>query len=376
MVSHAPIVGGAELSLLDCASHLVHADGFKACVAAPEDSEIHLGASTRALPSLGYPAVRLEGCTNWGARVHMVNGLVQEVFSLRKMYRTQGHSLVHANGFKAALSAIPAAKLARVPSVLHIRDYPRNPWLLRILTALADAVIAPSKFISDGLLDFIKIDQKKLCIIPNGVACPVYSVEHKEEIRRELRISPDAFLVSMVAQFAPWKRHDLLLEAIAILCQRGLNIHAAIVGRDLWELNQDYVQSLYSRAERPDLSGRISFLGQREDVGNILAASDAMVLPSKNEPFGRVVVEAWWTGTPVVVSNIGGPAELVEHNCTGLHFEDGNLDSLADAIERLVHAHAFARKLTEKAKEEAPRYSVERNARSIAQLYRELIPCA
>jgi glycosyltransferase involved in cell wall biosynthesis len=153
--------------------------------------------------------------------------------------------------------------------------------------------------------------------------------------REDMGVRSEDLLVTLVAQLVPWKRHDLFIEAAAQLLSRRSDLHFLIVGSDPWGLNRAYQKMLVERANEPRLAGRVRFLGQRNDVGTILAASDIAVLPSENEPFDRVLVESWWAGTPVVATNQGGPAEIIEDGVTGLLFHKGDAKDLARQMERL-----------------------------------------
>lgn len=376
MISRAPVVGGAELSLLECASQLVKLPDIAVHIVAPENSEVHDVANKKHLSSRQYRAVSLEGKRSILAQIKLPFSLIREVYFFLKLYSMQQVDIVHINGLKAALSSIVAAKLSRIPTVLHIRDYPKHPRVLRFITRLANLVVAPSNFIGDSVLKVTSIERKKVLIIPNGIEQSASSIVKQKNIRQSINVETISFLIVMIAQLAPWKRHDLLLEAVAILNRKGLDVHIVIAGNDLWGLNADYEQSLILRAQQDDLIGHVTFLGLRDDITDLLQASDLMVLPSQNEPFGRVVLEAWQAGTPVIASDQGGPAELIEDKITGLHFKNGDFKSLADTIEHLIQTPDLSKKLSEAGLKEVQQYTVEAHASIIAQSYRDILPCA
>jgi glycosyltransferase involved in cell wall biosynthesis len=89
----------------------------------------------------------------------------------------------------------------------------------------------------------------------------------------------------------------------------------------------------------------VRFLGRREDPGDLLAACDALVLPARREGLGVSALEAMAASRPVIASRVGGLAEAVVHERTGLLVEPGDVDALAEAIERLAADRGLALRL-------------------------------
>jgi len=100
-------------------------------------------------------------------------------------------------------------------------------------------------------------------------------------------------------------------------------------------LTSDYEDELRRLADCSELRGRVTFLGFQSDIRPILAAADVLVVPSYEEPFGIVILEAMAVGTPVVAVAAGGPLDVIEDGKTGLLVPAGDISALARAIERL-----------------------------------------
>jgi glycosyltransferase involved in cell wall biosynthesis len=129
-------------------------------------------------------------------------------------------------------------------------------------------------------------------------------------------------LLLALGRLHPNKGFDLLLEALA-----------AIPEPHLWLAGDGPLRSdLEAQAARLGLSGRVHFLGWRDDTAVLFAAADLLVCPSRIEPLGNVVIEAWAAGVPVVATASDGPAALIEHGATGLLTPLGDAAALADAI--------------------------------------------
>jgi glycosyltransferase involved in cell wall biosynthesis len=121
------------------------------------------------------------------------------------------------------------------------------------------------------------------------------------------------------------------------------------------------------------LAGRVHFLGQREDIPDLLAALDIFVLPSQREGVSLALLEAMAAGLPVIVSRVGGLPEVVTDGETGLLIPPQDPEALAAALARLLAEPDFARNLGEKARRHAEaNYSLERLGREINEIYEGL----
>jgi glycosyltransferase involved in cell wall biosynthesis len=142
----------------------------------------------------------------------------------------------------------------------------------------------------------------------------------------------DTFLVGVFGRLAKWKGQHVLLEAVSTIPEA----HVAVVG-DAFFLEDEYKAVLLARASQPDLAGRVHFLGFRSDIAPLMKAVDVVAHTSTApEPFGRVVVEAMLAQKPVVASNAGGVAEIVEDGRSGLLIEAGSHTQLKQALLQLV----------------------------------------
>ncbi len=123
------------------------------------------------------------------------------------------------------------------------------------------------------------------------------------------------------------------------------------------------------------LERRVQFLGHREDVAQLLAEADVFVLPSRSEAFPNGAIEAMAAGLPVVASATGGLLDLIEHGHTGLLFEPGNAEALADALRHLFTDRGIAAGIGQRAQAQVrQRYSFERMVRSFEDLYVASLP--
>jgi len=108
-------------------------------------------------------------------------------------------------------------------------------------------------------------------------------------------------------------------------------------------------------------------------VAAVLAGLDVLVCPSDDEPFGMIVLEALAAGTPVVASDSGGPAEILEHGRSGLLFSTGNADALAAAVLRVLDEPGLGGRLAEEGRRRLrSAFTGTRYARDVEAIYASL----
>jgi glycosyltransferase involved in cell wall biosynthesis len=145
--------------------------------------------------------------------------------------------------------------------------------------------------------------------------------------------------VIYVGQIIPAKGLDLLLDAVGILVDRGLDVSLDIVGRHDGWIAPEYERfrnDLFERASRPDLIERVRFLGFREDVPALMAAATVHCIPSRPEMcegFGIVVAEAKEAGVPSVAFDHGPFPELIDHRRTGWLCSEHTPAALAEGLQ-------------------------------------------
>jgi glycosyltransferase involved in cell wall biosynthesis len=228
-----------------------------------------------------------------------------------------------------------AAKLAGVPVILPRRgsEFALKPGALYRLTyrGVATGVIVNSRATAETLCRGIDWRPAgEVHVLPNGVdLARIEAARPREETRRALGIDADAPVLLTVGELTRRKNAMLLVDRVPLLAARfpGLVVLLAGAGRE--------EAALRARAAALGVTGAVRLLGFREDVPDLLAASDVLVHPSRVEGFGYAVAEAMAAGLPVVATRASSLPEIVDDGVTGLLFapEDG------DALERAVAAY-------------------------------------
>ena len=143
-----------------------------------------------------------------------------------------------------------------------------------------------------------------------------------------LDLPDNAKVVLTLGRLHPAKAQDTLIRAMAHLED---DVHLLIGGTGSLE------KKLKALTAELGLSSRVHFLGLRRDVPYLMKRADLVVLPSRYEPLGNVVLEAWYAGKPIVAANSDGPRWLIDHNKNGLLFEIDDAEDCAAQIDRILH---------------------------------------
>jgi glycosyltransferase involved in cell wall biosynthesis len=212
-----------------------------------------------------------------------------------------------------SMHTTPAARLAEA-------SHPRlRRWWMRRLYPKANLVAVPAAPIASELKALLGRDLRT-AVLPNPV------VEHVEP--RSPRAHPRPRIVS-IGRLVEAKGHDLLIDAAALLTKRGLDFELAIHGEGPMR------PELESRIESSALGDRVTLAGHA-DSRAVLAEADLLVLPSRREGFGNVLVEAMAAGVPVLAASCAGPASLIEDGINGFLVEAGCAAALADGLAALL----------------------------------------
>lgn len=194
----------------------------------------------------------------------------------------------------------------------------------------ADAVTAVCGAIADTLVRDYGVPRDRVRIVPNGADLP--SEEAESELARAWRDRFAATLLRpmwvVVGRLEEQKGHAVLLEALARVRARGLDFTLVVAG------DGSLRQPLEQQARSLELDHRVHFVGTLDDAGPLLAAADAVVLPSHWEGLPLVLLEALVRARPVIASDVGGVADVLEHDVHGELVPAGDADALADALER------------------------------------------
>lgn len=297
---------------------------------------------------------------------------------LYRLIRGGGFDVVHTHTSKAGVLGRTAARLARVPAVVHtphghIFEGYFGPLTTRAFMAIERAAATVTDVIvaiSEGCrADHLRLGigrPERWATIPSGIP---RSSGNRDAARRALGADHRDLLVGSVGRLVGVKGQDLLIDAFARTASRYPNARLVLVGDGPTRAD------LESRAARAGLDGSVRFLGLRDDVADLLPGFDVYVQPSRNEGMGRALAHAMAAGLPVVASDAPGPASLVGRDGAGVLVSAGGVEELAEALEELVSCPARRQWLGDRARRRATEFWSEGDmVDAIEGLYGALIP--
>jgi glycosyltransferase involved in cell wall biosynthesis len=340
--------GGAEIVLQQLAS-AARCSGYQSYLAGPAgDLMVRIGTLFDGAECIPIPWFRRT--FNPIALLFMLLGWTRAVVALVRVARRSDAAIIHANSGVAALAVCLPATLLRVPLIWHQWDVVPlrrvNRFVLGACARRCTILLATSTTVAESLVDIGAPRDRVLTFYPRIRRDFGRAVPSKAVCRRELGLPPDGTIIGIVGRLVSRKGHQIFLDAAAGLVRDGMELHAVILG-DAPHVpgaagdGDAFVARLRARAAAPPLNGRVTFLPHRDDVETVLAACDVLVVPSANEPFGIVILEAFAVGTPVVASSSGGPREIIEHERTGLLVLPGDAAGFVAAIRRITEDHVL-----------------------------------
>jgi glycosyltransferase involved in cell wall biosynthesis len=322
--------------------------------------------------------------------------------------------IVHTHLAKAGAVGRVAARLARVPMVVHtyhghvFHSYftPRRTAVFlrieRLLARWTDRIVVLSEWQEREILGFGVGRPEQMVRIPLGLELEpfLHAGAHRGELRRELGIRRQAPLVGIVARLVPVKAHHLFLEAASHVVRSHPDAEFLIVGdgelRDRLEqqaLSLGF-QVVSHRAAlmptivrqppcpKPEYAIRhtqyappaVHFLGFRSDLPAIYADLDVVALSSLNEGLPVTIIEALAAARPVVATDVGAVRDLVSPGETGWLAARGDAVGLAAGIVKHLEERAAAEAMGRRGRERVyPHLSIDRLEQDIRQLYTGLV---
>ena len=192
----------------------------------------------------------------------------------------------------------------------------------------ADAVTAVCGAVAESLVRDYGVPSGRLRVVPNGADPPDEAAEWDaaRQWREQLGAGPMRPLWVSAARLEEQKGHDVFLSALAELRKRGIEFTAAIAGEGSQRA------ALERRIAEPDLASRVRLLGRLEELGPLLLAADAVVLPSRWEGLPLTLLESLARGRPVAASAVGGIPDVIEDGVTGRLLAPGDAGALADTL--------------------------------------------
>jgi glycogen(starch) synthase len=290
-------------------------------------------------------------------------------------------NVIHAHDWLVAHAAASLKHAYRIPLVatIHATEYgrhqghlpgPMNKLIHQIewwLTFESVRTICCSQYMMEQISSIFDLPPDKVDVIPNGIDSESFKRDVSVDLYRKQYVKPGDKLVFFVGRLVYEKGVQTVIEAMTLILNKIPNVTFVVAG------SGPHMNQLKSLVDVFNLEDKVKFTGHIDTdmLSAFYKSADLTVVPSLYEPFGMVVLESMAMGTPTIVADTGGLSEIVVHEETGLKFEPGNPESLADAMLRILTDKELAERLTSDAKAYlGDRYNWDRIASATLEVYR------
>ena len=295
---------------------------------------------------------------------NFIDWIMQMNFSMvskvNELIAEQGNfDVIHAHDWLVAYAAKTIKNSYNIPIIatIHATEAGRNSgihdetqryindteWML---TYEASEVIVNSNYMKGELQRLFGLPYEKINVIPNGVNLNLFSgVERDYNFRRRFAMDNEKIILFM-GRLVYEKGIQHLISAMPKILNGYHDAKLVICGKG------GMMNELQAQVNAMGISQKVYFAGYMngKDVQKMYKAADVAVFPSTYEPFGIVALEAMLSENPIVVSDIGGLNEIVQHRENGMKSYAGNPNSIADSILELLYDHKLCADITKKAK--------------------------
>lgn len=347
-VSHLSDLSGAPVSLLLLVKHL-NKEKYHPVVALP-----CAGPITKRLDEAGI---------NYQ---YYKDSFIHRIFPSLKVFKMIRERQIHLVYLNTSVSiwAAKAARSLKVPVISHIREDLRGPNNLVIRSKIqlwSDRII----LISNWMKSFMT--SKKAVVVHNSIDLMDFNSLRPDIIKRQLNIKGPS--IAYVGTLEERKGVKYLIQAFPKIKTSFPQLKLLIVGSTL-PGQKSYVNKLKSIIKDPNLM----FLGARNDVYDIMAACELLIVPSLSEAFGRVIIEAMACSKPVIATNVGGIPEIIEDGKTGIIIKPRSLAEIAKEATLLLKNRQKMDSMGLAARKRVEQYfTIERQVRRIEEILDEII---
>ena len=363
-------------------------------------------AMLEALQNEGYDVHLLTGVTSESERdilaevekssinVTVVNELQRDInpikdltalFKIRSFIKENNFDIIHTHTAKAGFIGRQAARLAKAKIIIHsthghvffgyFNSLITNFYIFleKMAAKWTDIIITlTEKEIKEHLELGIGHAAQFKCVY-NGIDIANYTkaIDRAEE-RLKLNIAPNAIVLTTVGRLVSIKGQVYLLEAVSktvdYFRSRDKDFRCLIIGEG------ELKGSLEEKVQEFGISENVHFLGHQSDVSPYLQLSDIFVLPSLNEGFGLVIIEAMAAGLPIIASNVGGIPEIVDDGTEGLLVPSEDANKLAEAIIKIADNTELISKMSFACKRKVEaNFSIANMHKATTDLYQSII---
>lgn len=279
-----------------------------------------------------------------------------------------GFSVVHAHTANAVtLGALATLGTAARLVVTRRVDFPLNRGAgTRWKYSRASAIAAVSRRVREVLIAS-GIESERISVVPDGVDLERDMAPAGQERLRMLGVRPGQPLVVMVSALVEHKDPLTFVRAVAAARREGPPLQALLVGDGY------LMDAVRAEVGALELAGTLAIAGWQDDSDALIAAGDVVVLSSREEGQGSVLLDAMQCGKPVAATSAGGIPDVVVDDTTGLLVPPGDAAALGRALTRLCAEPGLRQRLGTAGRTRVREFSIERTASLTLEVYRRVL---
>lgn len=344
-VSHSAERDGAELALVEIVDAL-RTRGVECIVVLPTEGPLRMEFSNRGveLHTFRYGHWSSPGRSIWQCIKATMRTLVAAT-QLAQLLRNSRCDVVYSNTIVVPVGAFAAA-LVRLPHVWHIHEFGwldhnlKFDWGDRLSLNLINRLSAVCFTNSAAVKEYFshRIDSAKLRLVYNSMELSATCKRGDHLQTQTLTSSSHSFRCVLVGRIGENKGQEDAILALNELAKSGIHIELYLVGRG----SPIYIAKLKEKITRNGLGEKVVFTGRLDDPTEVLESADVALMCSRQEAFGRVMVEGMLAGKAVIGARSGATPELIREGFNGLLYTPGNPHELATRIRYLYENHAEA----------------------------------
>ena len=309
------------------------------------------------------------------------------VWSFKKIMEKQKIDIVHVNSLYPHQYVSLAAKLCKIPCVVHLQNIHTPAEFRRYFISLAEKVIVVSKPIASPVNLYIN-NPKRIFFLYHAVDCIKFYLDdetnnkekddkeeyhNRENLRKQYEIPLKHLCVALIGLIEERKGQHLYLEAAKKILEKNKKVHFFIIG-DSFFTNGDYKKSLKEFVAKHQMGKNVHFTGFQEDIPSLLKDIDIVVFPYSNEPLGLAAIEASAAGKAIVGFASSGLLEVIENNKTGILVPEKDIARMKEAIEQYLNDPSLRIKHGNAAREKARKqFNIDINIQQLMEMYKEVL---
>jgi sugar transferase (PEP-CTERM/EpsH1 system associated) len=287
-------------------------------------------------------------------------------------------NVLHARGWPTLVETALAARLARVRVTIYgfhgrtLEDLQginlRRRWIQKVMIRSYQCVLTLNRRMQSELAAECGLSEDHIRIIANGVDVKTFRPhEDRNALRAAFGLPKDRFIIGNVARLDPVKNHEVILRALCRMRDRGLKPLFMLVGEG------PHRAMLEQEIRRLQIATDVCLFGYSDRISRLLNCMDLYVQSSFYEGFSNTILEAMACGLPVLATDVGGTADLLDNGREGFLFQPADDEALAALIMRLQQDNPLRRSMAERARRRVlEHFSVHTMVRNYEVMYLEL----